>query len=170
MNEHMGMQEEITKSVGRSLTEQHGMKGWFEINHIRDGQVIDTRNTPNTIVNAGLASAAGLLNGEVTDFFDYLAIGTGTTSPAATDTQLETEITTGGGGRASSTNSQVTTIVANDTAQFVHQWDFTASLAITESGIFDSSTAGSMLARQTFSAINVNNGDSLQITWKVQCS
>ena len=121
-------------------------------------------------MNAGLRSAAGLLTGDVTNYFDYLAIGTGTTAPAATQTTLTTEITNNGGERAASTNSQVTTSVANDTAQFVHAWTFTGTFAVTESGIFDTSSAGNMLARQTFSAINVISGDSLQITWKVQAS
>lgn len=170
MNESFGMADNMTKDIGRSLTEKRGLKGSFVVEHIRNGEVIDKRNVNNLIVNTGLAQSAGLLNGVVTDYFDYLAIGLGTASPVATDTALGSEITNGGGGRAASTNTLVTTTVSNDTAQFVHQWDFTGSYAVTESGIFDSSTSGNMLARQTFSAINVNNGDSLQITWKVQCS
>jgi len=170
MNESFGMADNMTKDVGHCLTEKRGLKGSFDVLQIRNGKVIDSRHVNNLIVNVGLAQAAGLLNGVVTNYFDYLAIGTGTTPPSATDTGLQSEITTGGGARAASTNSRVTTTVENDTAQFVHQWDFTSSFAVTESGIFDSSTGGNMLARQTFSAINVNNGDSLQITWKIQVS
>jgi hypothetical protein len=37
---------------------------------------------------------------------------------------------------------------------------------VTESGTLNAAAAGVLLARQTFSAINVANGDSLQVTWK----
>jgi len=38
---------------------------------------------------------------------------------------------------------------------------------VTESAVLNASSAGTMLCRQTFSAINVADGDTLQITWKV---
>lgn len=121
----------------------------------------------NLVTDAGKAAVAGLINGVVTDFFDFIAIGTGTTAPAAGNTTLEAEITTNGGQRASSTNTRVTTDVTNDTAQGVTTFAFTGSFAVTESGWLSASSGGTLLCRQTFSAINVVNGDSLQVTWKV---
>ncbi len=121
----------------------------------------------NLVVDAGKAAVAGLINGVITNFFEHIAIGTGAVAPAAGDTALGAEITTGGGARAAGTTSRVTTDVTNDTAQIVLTFSFTASFAVTESGVFDSAAAGTMLARQTFSAINVVSGDSLQITWKI---
>ena len=104
---------------------------------------------------------------------DEAAIGTGTTGEGASDTALETEITTGGGARASATCSRVTTSQTNDTAQLVYTWTFSSTFAVTESGVFDAAgppPSGVMLCRKTFSAINVGSGDQLQITWKVQVS
>ncbi|MBI4160056.1 hypothetical protein HY504_02725 [Candidatus Wolfebacteria bacterium] len=121
----------------------------------------------NLVVDAGKAAVAGLINGVITNFFEYIAIGTGTVAPAAGDTALGAEITTGGGARAAGTTSRVTTDVTNDTAQVVLTFNFTASFAVTESGVLDSAAAGILLARQTFSAINVVSGDSLQVTWKL---
>ena len=120
----------------------------------------------NLVVDAGKAGVAGLINGVVTNFFEYIAIGTGAVAPAAGDTALGAEISTGGGARAAGTTSRVTTDVTNDTAQIVVTFAFTSSFAVTESGVLDSAAAGTLLARQTFSAINVVNGDSLQVTWK----
>ena len=39
--------------------------------------------------------------------------------------------------------------------------------AVTESGLFNSTTANKngMLARNVFSAVTINNGDSITITW-----
>lgn len=121
----------------------------------------------NLVVNAGLAGVASRINGaggEAT--FTYIAIGIGVTAANATDTTLQSEITTGGGSRANATASRVTTDVTNDTAQLQHTFNFTATFAVTESGVLNAAAAGTLLARQVFSAINVANGDSLQVTWK----
>jgi hypothetical protein len=121
----------------------------------------------NLVTNAGKASCAGLLTGDVVNYFDYIAVGTGTTAAAVTDTALETETATSGLSRAASTNSRVTTDVTNDTAQFTKTFSVSGTVAVTESGVLDASSTGTLLARQTFSAINVVNGDSLTITWKI---
>jgi hypothetical protein len=64
--------------------------------------------------------------------------------------------------------TRVTTTVANDTAQFVTTFTFTGALAITEEGIFQVGSGSIMLASQSFSTVNVADGDSLQITHKVK--
>jgi len=131
----------------------------------------DSLELKNLVVNAGKAGVASRINGAGGEAaFTYIAIGTGTTAPAAGDTALQTEISTGGGARAAATATRVTTSVTNDTAQLQVTFNFTASFAVTESGVFNAASAGTMLARQTFTAINVANGDSLQVTWKFQVS
>ena len=146
------------------------MGGWFELEHRRGGELIDKRTVHNLIPTAGKAATAGLLVGIVTDFFDYLAIGTGTTAAAAGDTTLQTEIASGGGSRAAATLSRVTTSVTNDTAQLVYTWTFSSSFAVTECGVFSASSGGTLLARQVFAALNVASGDTLAITYKVAVS
>ena len=125
--------------------------------------------THNLITNVGHAGANGRMSNQGSyNPFIYLAIGTGTNAASATDTALQTEITTNGGARASATASQVTTSVTNDTTQLVHTWTFTGSFAVTEEGILDAASTGNLLARQVFSAVNVVSGDSLQDTHKYQ--
>lgn len=122
----------------------------------------------NKIVNTGLALAAGLLNGSGSPTTPvYIAVGTGTNAVSATDTALQTESSTSGLTRATSTVSLQTTTVTNDTAQWLKSFSVTGTVSVTESGVFNASSAGTMLCRQTFSAIGVVNGDTLQITWKV---
>jgi len=163
--------ELILKKMERQFKGKAGIKGWFTLRHIRNGDVIEERTINNTIVNAGLAQVAGLL---LTDFggtaFDYIAIGIGTTGATVTDTTLESEISTGGGERGTAVGTRITTSVANDTAQLVTTFTFTGSFAVTESGIFNDASAGTMLSRQTFGAINVSSGDSIEVTWKIQVS
>lgn len=122
----------------------------------------------NLITNVGLAIAAGQLNGVTTAPVTAIALGTGTTAAAAGNTAMETEITNSGGSRGAATTSRVTTTVTNDTSQWVKTFNFTGTKAVTEEGLLDNNTSGgNLLARQVFSAVNVVNGDSLQITHKV---
>jgi hypothetical protein len=170
MMDKTGLKKFLDKLLKRTdpLTGKVSISGIFTIKHIRNGKVIDTRIVKNTITTDGLAAVAGLVNGVVTNFFEYIAIGTGTTGAQESDSALETEITDGGGARASASTSRVTTTDTNDTAQLQHTFSFTLSKAVTESGVLDSASSGVLLCRQTFSAVNVVDGDSLQITWKIQ--
>jgi len=153
----------------RRIFREHPMlKGHLIIIH-RDkhGKVLTKLEKSNLIPNAGLAAVAGLILTDVTiAAFDYIAIGTGTTAPASTDTALGAETH-----REAATGTRITTAVTNDTAQLVATFSgYTGSEAITEAGIFNAATGGDMLARQTFTALNVDwdGGDSIEITWKIQ--
>jgi hypothetical protein len=95
---------------------------------------------------------------------NYVAIGTGTTAEAATQTALVTEVET----RALGTSSRATTTTANDTYRVVGTITATAGRAVTESGLFDASTSGNMFTRGVFSVVNLSTGDSIQLTWNVQ--
>lgn len=148
-----------------------GIKGWIKIDHFDDkGNLLESVETPNAIMNLGMTEVAGLFCSDTSGSytaFDYIAVGTGTTAATATQTALITETAASGLTRAAATGTLVTTTVANDTANFVKSFDVTGSVAVTESGVFNAASNGTMLCRQTFSAINVANGDTLQITWKV---
>ena len=126
----------------------------------------DSMSISNLVTDAGRAAVAGLINGVITNFFEYIAVGTGTTAANVADTALETEITGSGLDRVSATTSRVTTDTTNDTAQLATTFTVTGTKAVTESGVLDSASTGTLLARQVFSAINVVSGDQLTITWK----
>lgn len=120
------------------------------------------------ITNAGMAGVASRINGAGSEnAFTYIAIGIGTNAAAATDTTLQSEITTNGGERAAATCTRVTTDVTNDTAQNVVTFNFTGTFAVTEAGVLNAASTGTLLCRQVFTAVNVASGDSLQITFKV---
>jgi hypothetical protein len=143
------------------------------------GSLADSKVVANLVTNAGKAGVSSRINGAgAAAAFTATGIGTGTTAVAAGDTTLETEKKADGTAAsgvhaiptASNTASSVTTIVTNDTAQLVGTISFTATLAVTESGVFNADTNGTLLCRQTFTAVNVVSGDSLQITWKVKAA
>lgn len=135
------------------------------------GKWTTKKRVSNLLTSAGKAGLASRVNGDGAEAaFTYVAVGTGTTAAAAGDTTLQTESTTSGLARAAGTASRITTTVTNDTAQVLKLFTVTGSVAVTEAGLLNAAAAGVLLARQVFSAINVVNGDSLTITWKVQCS
>jgi hypothetical protein len=124
----------------------------------------------NLVTNAGHAAANARISGQGSyNPFVNIAIGTGTNAASATDTALQTEITSGGGQRGAATASQETTTVTNDTTKLVKTFTFSEAFAVTEEGILDAATlGGTLLARQTFAAVNVASGDSLTVTHTYQ--
>lgn len=119
----------------------------------------------NTITTKGKEVTAKQLGGTTTAPVTAIALGIGTPSATA----LGSEISTGGGSRGAATVTNTTTDTTGDTEQWVKTFTFTGSFAVTEEGLFDNNTSGgNMLASQSFSAINVVNTDTLQITHKVK--
>lgn len=143
------------------------------------GSYADSKVVANLITDAGRAAVASRINGAgAAAAFTSIGIGTGTTAASAADTTLQTEVKADGTAAAgvhalataSVTASRVTTTVTNDTAQDVGTISFTATIAVTESGVFNADTSGTLLARQTFTVGNVASGDSLQLTWKIKAA
>lgn len=98
----------------------------------------------------------------------YIGWGTGTTAAAVTDTALVTEVApTTGGGRVTGTESRTTITVTNDNYQVTGTvTSATAGArAITEAMLADAVSAGNCLMRAVFSAVNVDNGDSIAFTF-----
>ena len=136
----------------------------------KDGGLLGLRDSgwsPNGLTNDGFASVAGLLLTDVGGTAsDYVAIGTNTGTFAATQTVLLTETH-----REAGTGTRVTTTVTNDTAQLVRTFSgYSGTEAVAESGVFNASSGGTMLCRQTFTVLNADwtGGDTLQTTWKIQ--
>ena len=97
--------------------------------------------------NAGFVELAKRATGAASDAWTYMALGTGTgpgNNDGATSTTLKAENTTSNGlQRASAAVSTVTTTVTGDTAQWVKTFTSTATVTITEAGIFNHASAGS---------------------------
>lgn len=131
-----------------------------------DGKLKDHREINNLVVTAGKNFAASWLAASAASmsdqFMKYVAIGTGTGAAAAGDTALGAEV----GTRVAGTISSSTNI-------WQHQATFAAgngTAAITEAGLFNALTSGTMLARQVFSAVNKAAADSLVLTWQITIS
>lgn len=133
----------------------------------KNGKLKWSHSFPNGITNAGKAQIA-LLAGDASAVpFTYIAVGTSTTAFGASQTTLQAETTTNGLERAAGTVSRVTTTVSNDTLQLVKTWTATGAVTVEEIGIFNDSSAGTMLCRALTTSKAVTANDTLTATYQV---
>lgn len=126
-----------------------------------NGQVKEDVLLRNLVVNTGLNFIVNRMKDAVADVMSHMSLGTGTTAAAAADTILEAEIS---GSRVALTS---TTVTAN---QITYIASFAAGVgtgAVTEAGIFNAGTGGTMLCRTVFPVVNKQAGDSMTVTWTV---
>jgi hypothetical protein len=139
-------------------------KGVLQLTLIDENGQVKQQDERNLVVNPGLAFIASRMRSTDASVMSNMAIGTGTVAAAAADTGLGVELA-----RVSlDSTTLVTTNVSNDSVQYVATFDAgTGTGAITEAGIFNAGTAGTMLCRTVFPVINKGALDTLVITWKV---
>jgi len=128
-------------------------------------------STATVLTNNGKALIASQVNGTTSTPPKYIGIGTGATGAARTAVAADTALTTEVETRANGTNTVTTTSVTNDTFQTVGTITCTSTpKAIDEAGLFTAASAGTMFLSATFAVVNLQVGDSLQITGKCQYS
>lgn len=128
------------------------------------GNVKETHQFANLVVDSGLAYIASRIKDSTATTMSHMAVGSNTTAAANTDTALGTEL----GRVALDSTTLVTTTAANDAVQYIATFNpGTGTGAITEAGIFNDATIGTMLCRTVFPVINKGVLDTLVITWKV---
>lgn len=95
------------------------------------------------------------------DAWKWHASGTGTNAESNGDTALQTD---SGVARVAGTQVDASS-GSNGVYTSVGTMAYTSTLAITEHGLFNASTVGTLLDRSVFSAVNVVSGDSIQFTY-----
>lgn len=123
------------------------------------------QDIPNLVVTAGKGYIASRMKdtGSPTQM-THMAIGTGTVAAAAGDTTLGTEAARVALGTAGGT------VAANVVTYSATFGAGTGTGAITEAGLFNAASSGTLLCRTVFSAVNKGASDSLSITWTVTIS
>ena len=130
------------------------------------GEVLNTFEVPNLVVTSGKNYIAGKMVAEASDVpvhMSHMAIGTDTTSADVAQTSLLSQA----GTRVLLSGNSVTNNAITYTATFAAG---NATGAITEAGIFNASTGGTMLCRTTFPVVNKQACDTIAITWVVTVS
>lgn len=150
------------KKKGRNIK----FKDNLYMRHIRDGEVIEKKCLGhNLVVDDGMEYVVDAWQNSVElETAKYHDTGEGTTAAAAGDSAMETA--------TGFTRATGTTTEGDNAKEFksVGTVSCTGTKAITEWGIFSASTSGVLIARNTFSAINVVSGDSIEFTWECQLS
>ena len=154
----------MIKASKKDMDENFHLKGSLTLElHKADG-TIETRRKDNLIVNGGfdfICDAIGS-SGRGT-IMSYIAVGTGTTAASATQTALITESARGAASYAHTAGTKVFTLTATFAAG-------TATAALTEAGVFNASSSGTMLDRVVFSVINKGADDTLTATFQFTLS
>jgi hypothetical protein len=116
----------------------------------------------NLVVTAGKAYVASRIKDASATAMSHMGIGTGTTAAAAGDTALVSE---------AARTALTSTTVSTNTVVYVDTFGAgTGTGAITEAGVFNASSGGTMLCRTVFSVVNKGADDSMTITWTITVS
>lgn len=144
-----------------NVNEQLSMTGHLQI-RLNDELV---RDIPNLVVTAGKGFVASRMIGTSAGVMSHMEVGTGTTDPAAGDTALQSAVSSSR--TAFSSSAAVSGAVVTYITTFAAG---TGTGALTEAGIFNASSGGTMLCRTEFSVVNKGASDSMTITWTVTVS
>jgi hypothetical protein len=117
------------------------------------------------VVNGGLGLITSRLGGAGDAVPDYVAWGTGAGTAAVADTTLFTEASEA---RTQGTITQETTNTTDDTYQVVGTITVAGSgKTITNAGLFNASSTGTMLMKGDFTGVALDVGESIQFTMQV---
>lgn len=148
--------ETVFKLKGRYRAELYGP----------DGKLKDVREGNNVVTTVGKEFIASFLKSAAaaaaTFTAKYIAIGTDSTAEAVGNTALGTEAA-----RHTGTVSYTSGGIYNVTATFAAG---TGTGAIVEYGLLSSSSAGTLISRDTESVINKGAGDSLTVNYTLTFS
>lgn len=129
-----------------------------------NGMVKDTREIKNLVVTVGKTFIASRMVGVSSAVMGWMELGTGTTAAAVGDTTLQTVISAS---RVTLTSGTNTTNVVTYVASFPAG---TGTGAVTEAGVFNAASAGTMLCRTVFAVVNKGALDAMSITWTITVS
>lgn len=136
--------------------------GELEIKKIdSSGNLLQQFVVPNLVVSIGKAFIAASMAKTTNSppAMTHMAIGSGQAATVTANTNLESQL-----GRVTLSSSVASANSVTYRATFTSG---TGTGAISEAGIFNASTGGTMLCRTVFPVVNKQAGDSIEITWTV---
>ena len=119
------------------------------------------------VVNGGKGIITNRIKGAGTEPLN-VGWGTGVGTTAATDTTLFTEalvnLTAGTTDHTAGTSTQQTTTTTNDTYRVVATRTATGAGTVTNAGLWDAASGGTLFLKGDFTGIGLASGDSIQFT------
>jgi len=156
-----------TKKSNKGLGDPIYMRGSIEaqLRDARSGRVVEHRFHHNVVVTSGRAWVLSrIMSGGDANTISYIAVGTSTTAPTTGDTALGSEA------YRAAVGTFVTTNLTSNPPSWIAETSYATNVANTtlgETGLFNSSSGGTMLAHATFSTINKTTSNTLQINYTI---
>ena len=126
----------------------------------KDGNVKNSREIHNLVVSSGLEFICSRMAGTSAGVMSHMALGSGTTAAAAGDTDLQSILGSREALDSTTANSNTITYVASFGAG-------EGTGAVTEAGIFNASSSGTMLCHVIFPVVNKSADDTMSVTWAI---
>ena len=145
------------------MIEISGLKGEFEVFlYDKDWKLKAYRHVKNLTVNEGFKAVCDMMGKGNIEPFKYCAVGNGTITPTSSDTALASELA-----RTLGSYSRTADTIWKNDATFNPG---VGTGTITESGLYNAVSGGTLLCRQTFGAITKGSSDTLVVTWQYTLS
>ena len=126
----------------------------------KDGNVKDSREIHNLVVSTGLEYICSRMAGTSAGVMSHMAVGSGTTAASAGQTDLVSAL--------GSREALDSTSASSNTITYVSSFEAGEGTgAVTEAGIFNASSSGTMLCRTVFAVVNKDADDTMSITWSI---
>jgi hypothetical protein len=126
----------------------------------KDGNIKDSREINNLVVSAGLEFICSRMAGASASVMSHMALGSGTTAASAGQTDLVSIL----GSREALDSSTA----SSNTITYVSSFEAGEGTgAVTEAGVFNASSSGTMLCRTVFSVVNKEADDTMSVTWTI---
>ena len=126
----------------------------------KDGKVKESREINNLVVSAGLTYICSRMADASAGVMSHMALGSGTTAVAAGDTDLESIL--------GSREALDSTTASSNTITYISSFESGEGTgAVTEAGIFNAVTAGTMLCHVIFPVVNKQADDTMSVTWTI---
>jgi len=126
----------------------------------KNGNVKDSREINNLVVSSGLEFICSRMAGTSAGVMSHMALGSDTTAAAAGQTDLLSIL----GAREALDSSTA----SNNTITYVSSFEAGEGTgAVTEAGVFNAASSGTMLCRTVFAVVNKAADDTMSVTWTI---
>jgi len=142
------------------FTESIAVRGNLSIVVLDEAQNIkDTRHIKNLVVAAGKSHITARMTSNTTPVMSHMGIGSANVAPTVSDVTL---------GAQTARVALDSANVVNNTITYVATYGAGVGTGpVTEAGVFNDVTAGTMLCRTRFDVVNKGASDIIVITWNV---
>ena len=126
----------------------------------KNGKVKDSRVIHNLVVNSGLTFICSRMGATSAGVMSHMALGSGTTAASSGQTDLVSIL--------GSREALDSTSASSNTITYVSSFEAGEGTgAVTEAGVFNAASSGTMLCRTVFAVVNKAADDTMSVTWTI---